>query len=93
MYASKRTIGRQGLWSGSPASKNGGKKIDHNNKGNANGRKFFVQTVTKEGASSDANEVMTKTVVHLTSGDTYRIKRKKHKRPGYLKSGKNRRAN
>ena len=73
MYASKRTIGRQGVWNGAPADKKD--RIGHGNRENGNGKKFYVQTITKKGAAKDANETMTKTVVHEAAGETFRLKK------------------
>jgi hypothetical protein len=77
MYASKRSIGKQGVWAGAPADKYADKKIKHGNRKNKNGNKFYVQTITKPGAAKDANETMTRTIVHEASGNTFRLRRKK----------------
>ena len=75
MYASKKTIGKQEIWTNAPADKYADKRIEHSNRPNKRGNKFYVQIITKEGAAKDANDTMTRTIVHLASGDTFRIKR------------------
>lgn len=78
MYASKRSIGKQGVWVNAPADKYADKKLkEHSHRGNKTGNKFYVQTITKPGAAKDANETVTKTIVHLATGDTFRLRRKK----------------
>lgn len=78
MYASKRSIGKQGVWAGAPADKYADKKIkEHGNRKNKTGSKFYVQTITKPGTAKDANETMVRTIVHQATGDTFRLKRKK----------------
>ena len=89
MYASKRTIGKQELWSGAPTPKNADKGIkEHGNRGNKRGNKFYVQTIEKKGAAADANETLTKTIVHFTGHDMFNINRPRKRKPGYLKSSK-----
>lgn len=77
MYASKKTIGKMGLWSGAPADKNTGNKIKHGNRPNGNGRLFHAQTIVLKKAAGNANETLTKTVVHECRGETFRTARKK----------------
>lgn len=48
MYASKRSIGKQGLYSKAPESRLKGKGVSHGNGGNRRGRAVFVQQVTDE---------------------------------------------
>ena len=91
MYASKRSIGKQGVWGGAPADNAKGIK-EHGNRGNKRGNKFYVQTITKKGAASDANETLTKTIVHYTGHDMFNIHRPRKQKPGYLKNSKKHRA-
>ena len=77
MYASKKTIGKMGLWSGAPANNGTDKKIKHGNRPNANGRLFHAQTIVLKKVAGDANETLTKTVVHECRGETFRTARKK----------------
>lgn len=77
MYASKKTIGKLQLWSGAPADKNTDRKIKHGNRPNGNGRLFYVQTVVLKQVAEDANDTLTKTVVHECKGNTYKTVRKK----------------
>ena len=77
MYASKKTIGKMGLWSGAPANNGTDKKIKHGNRPNANGRLFHAQTIVLKKAAGDANETLTKTVAHECRGETFRTARKK----------------
>ena len=77
MYASKKTIGKMGLWSGAPANNGTDKKIKHGNRPNANGRLFHAQTIVLKKAAGDANETLTKTLVHECRGETFRTARKK----------------
>lgn len=47
MFASKRTIGKQGLY---PVAVKESHKIEHNNKGNKRGHRYYAQTVlNKDG--------------------------------------------
>ena len=70
-YASKRSIGKQEIWTKAPVDKYADKKIKHSNKGNKRGRKFYCQVV------KDENGYPVRTIWHFTSGDTFRLKRKK----------------
>lgn len=89
MYASKRTIGKQGIWGGAPVSKNADKGIkEHSNHPNKRGNKFYVQTIAKKGPAKDANETLTKTIVHFTGHDMFNLSRPRKKKPGYLKNSK-----
>lgn len=71
MYASKRSIGKMGVWTKAPADKNAGRKIKHTNNANKRGRRYFAQVV------KDASGRVVKTIYHLTGGDTFRISRVK----------------
>ena len=89
MYASKRSIGKQELWANAPVDKNADKKLKNvSNRGNKRGNKFYTQTITKKGAASDANETLTKTIVHYTGHDMFNISRPRKQKPGYLKNSK-----
>ena len=68
MYASKRTIGKQGLFH-VPASKVEGRGKRFSNRPNKRGRKYFTQEV------KDEHGYVKRVLMHVTSGDTFRIKR------------------
>lgn len=85
MYASKRTIGRQGIWANAPTPK--GIK-EHGNRGNKRGGKFYIQTIKKDGPAKDANETMTKTIIHYAGHGIFNINRPRKQKPGYLKNSK-----
>lgn len=70
MYASKRTIGRLGLYTKAVIKASNQPK--HDNRPNGNGRKTYVQSI------KDENGFVKKTLVHLTGYDIFRLKR--HKR-------------
>lgn len=92
MYASKRTIGKQGMFH-APATKNADKGIkDYSNRESKRGRKFFVQTITKKEPATHANETLTKTIVHFTGHDMFNINRPRKRKPGYLKNSKKHKA-
>lgn len=71
MYASKRTIGKQGVWGAAPADKNASHKFKHGNRANSRGRKVYAQLVV------DKDGKYVRTVYHLTGMDIFNIKRKK----------------
>jgi hypothetical protein len=78
MYASKRTIGRQGLWAGAPIDKNADKKIKHANNANGRGKQYYCQVVRNEKG------FVVKTIWHITNTnptdhalDVFNLKRKK----------------
>ena len=77
MYASKKTIGKMHWWSEAPGEKDDDNKIKHGNRPNGNGRLFHTQTIVLKKAAGDANETLTKTVVHECRGETFRTARKK----------------
>ena len=71
MYASKRTIGKQGLFDKfTHKEKN---QIDHGYAKNKDGRKIYVQSVVKDGKTVN-------TIYHYLSGDM-KIKRVKKRQP------------
>ena len=71
MYASKRTIGRQGLYTGVTVKES--KQPKHDNRPNGNGRQSYVQVI------KDEKGFVKKTLVHITGHDIFRIRRRKRR--------------
>ena len=78
MYASKRTIGKQGVWVNAPVSKTEGKQIKHGNSSNKRGKQYYCQVV------KDKHGFVVRTIWHLTHIDplqpdmnAFALKRKK----------------
>ena len=80
MYASKRTIGKQGLWTKAPVDKYADKKIKHASSPNKRGRQYYCQVV------KDDKGFVIKTIWHLTNTnptdskmDIFNLRRKKRR--------------
>lgn len=71
MYASKRTIGKQGLFTNFKRAER--KVIKHSNTPNKLGRKCYCQTVTDEHGH------VKRTIWHFTGFDAFRIPRRKRR--------------
>jgi hypothetical protein len=70
MYASKRTIGKQGVWGAAPVNTKK-RTFKHGNRANSRGRKVYAQLVV------DKDGKTVRTVYHYTGMDIFNIKRKK----------------
>lgn len=77
MYASKRTIGKQGLFD--KFTRKEKNQIDHHNKKNRDGRKVYAQAV------KDEDGFTVNTIYHYVSGDMQPAKRVKRRLPKCIK--------